>query len=261
MAPLVFAGSSPQTLEQQISTAVWRSWLTSEPDLHRAGSYAGLVRLERHAADQCLGSLIRLAQADGECSDLALLAVLHQLARRARAIACSLRDLDPDIDRIVAVELVRQVLELPAQGRKAYAVRLAHATQDAILRDLQPMRLRGCRDRLVLIDSALPGLEDAAPIRSAVNPVEAASREFRDLLGWARRRRLITPLQIALIDELVEVAIVLDCAGGPKPRTIFSVQVMERVAQRRGMSVRTIQRQRDRALEALRAAAPEYVAA
>lgn len=261
MAPLVLAGSTPQTLEQQITPAVWGSWLASEPRLCCVGSFAGLGRLERSVADECLGSLIRLAQADGDHSDLALLAVLHQLARRARAIACSLRDLDPDIDRIVAVELVRQILELPAQGRKAYAVRLAHATQDAILRDLQPMRLRGSRDRLVLVDSALPGLEDAAPVHSTVNPVEAASREFRNLLGWARSQRLITPLQIALLDELLEVAIVVDGAGGPKPRTVFSVQVMERVARRRGVSVRTIQRQRDRALEALRAAVPDYVAA
>jgi hypothetical protein len=209
-------------------------------------------------ADAVLGCLIRLAAVDGGDDTDAVVVVLHLLWPGAARIAAKFRHLSPDPEALVLGELAIQIRRFPfARRTRAHAANLLMDTQAAVWRELRPYRTdRPGRPAEKLVDPlddakdaaaefGRPGLLD----QPHTDPANSDDLDLVDMLLWAQRTGAVDPVDLAVLVEL-EYA-----------RELPNVSPQRYVAQARGWTVRTVQRRRDRALDALRACSSDYLAA
>ncbi|MEO6628143.1 MAG: hypothetical protein ABIP03_06185, partial [Aquihabitans sp.] len=196
---------------------------------------------------------------------LAGIAVVHQLNGKVRRLIASLGDQSDDIEAIVIGALWERVRAFPWQRRRrAYAANLMLDTKTSVMAFLQPGRTRRGPEPVAFIESTTC-LEALAELRACGWPDNescgAGGNDLADLLAWAQLRRVIPDADVALLLQLVEAG--REVAELESPRTLRGVcsdAALRRVAQRRGVSTKTILRQRNRAVAALRAQAPLYLA-
>lgn len=205
-------------------------------------------------ADAVLGALVRLAASRGGADSDATLVVLHLLQPGVSRLARRFRHLHVDAEAFVLGELAIQIRKFPFERRtRAHAANLLMDTQAAIWVELRPYRTdQPNRPAEMLIDCVqggrlVPGrsnLDGAYTDRTGSDDLDLV-----DMLLWAQRTGAVDAVDVAVLVEL-EYA-----------RELPEVSPQKHVAQARGWTVRTVQRRRDRALEALRACADAYIAA
>jgi hypothetical protein len=209
-------------------------------------------------ADAVLGALVRLAAAAGGDDADAAVVLLHLLWPGAARVAGKFRHLSPDPEALVLGELAIQIRRFPFERRtRAHAANLLMDTQAAVWRELRPYRTdRPGRPAEKLVDPlddakdadadfGEPGLLD----RPHTDPADSDDLDLVDMLLWAQRTGAVDPVDLAVLVEL-EYA-----------RELADVSPQKFVAQARGWTVRTVQRRRDRGLDALRACSGAYLAA
>ncbi len=265
MTPLGHVGVTTDELNDMVEGKVWERWLIAEPSLAVVGSLGDLHELRGLATDGPLGALVRLAARDGGDDQLAGIAVVHQLNGGVRRLIASLGDQSDDIEAIVIGALWERVRAFPWQRRRrAYAANLMLDTKTSVMAFLQPGRTRRGPEPVAFIESTtcLEALAQLPACRWPDNEsCGAGGNDLADLLAWAQLRRVIPDADVALLLQLVEAG--REVAELESPRTLRGVcsdAALRRVAQRRGVSTKTILRQRNRAVAALRAQAPLYLA-
>ena len=230
--------------------AVWSQVpaLASLATIHQLRDWTARGHPER--ADGVLGALVGLAAAHGGNDDDAALVVLHLLEPGATQVARRFRHLLADPESFVLGELAIQIRTFPFERRtRAHAANLLMDTQKAIWTELRPYRTDlPNRPAEKLVDPLATSREvlwaNTYTDRSSSDDVDLV-----DMLLWAQRTGAVDAVDVAVLVEL-EYA-----------RELSETSPQKHVAQSRGWTVRTVQRRRDRALEALRSCAGAYIAA
>ena len=251
-------------------------WAAAEPALAGIGTVGELAEIVHNGgdparADELLGALVRLAAVDGGNEEDAALLVAHLLGNGSRKLALQLRDLSADIDDLLAGELWLQIRAFPwRRRRRAYAKSLLLDTRLAVLAELRPYRNRAGLSRVLLVDPVVNAAEDGAKgdcssllDRPCLDPHAGDESSLLDLLEWAQRTGVIDRADAALLIELMLAAdgaraADQDAAAG---RGLNRAKEISAVAARHGVHEKTIWRRRARALDALRDARGQYVAA
>jgi hypothetical protein len=245
-------GSWPALVARLDASAVSASWGVLEPRLAGLDSVADLARVTaRDAAPEdreaVFDGLVSLAAVSGAGDTDAALVATHLLIPGARTVAYRLtrllrgghHDLAARMPEFVIGELMSQIRAFPVQRRgHRCAARLLWATHDAVQRELA-MHIGGVE---------LP-MEPSILLAHADRPSACAADDVDvwGFLAWAVQRAVLAAADAALLRDLATTA----AAEGPGARL--------RVAQRHGVSERTVRRRRDRALAALRSARDDYL--
>jgi hypothetical protein len=170
--------------------------------------------------------------------------ILHLLSPGVHAMAARYHGLSPDLTATIVSELAARIVSFPwRRRRRAVAANLLLDTRSAILRELCPRRARGSHggeDIPVPPDDAIWRTQDQVLSR----PVD--DLDLKDLLAWAAREGVARAEDLDLLLELATYR-----AHVRAPRL--------HAATARGVSEKTIRRQRDRAVEALRQARQQYL--
>ncbi|WP_310961341.1 hypothetical protein [Nocardioides terrisoli] len=235
---------------------MWERWVSAEPELAPYDGLAEVHSLRGADADGPLGALVRLAAYDGGDDELAAYAVVHQLEAGARCLMHGLADTCQDSDATVLSCLWIRIRTFPWQRRRrAYAANILRDTRAQAVKLLCPQRsIRELHfrdqdgwDEFVRPVLSTPGVADAAI-------------ELADLLGWARRSRVIGRAEMEFLVELLAAAESFEDQQRPAMRKGVCPQAVTRqLAERRGVCPKTISRERDRILARLRDAVPRYL--
>lgn len=224
------------------STDTVSRWAAAQPSLAGLSNVSELLEAwaDPPRTNRVLLGLVHLAAADLDRDDDALLILLHLLSRLVYRLARELRDLSPDITVIVLGELTCQIRAYRWRTRMGSVVaNLRRDTKRAILADLRPSdRYHPERVEQLTWDGTAP--EPSAEHTEDIDVV--------DLLLWAVAAG-VSPQDVALL-------IALECA---RDRQI--PQADRAVAAAHQITDRTLYRRRERALSALRAMTPDYLAA
>lgn len=262
MGPLDYLGISAEELHHRVDEVVWLRWQEAEPALRTLRSLGELRELRGPAADRRLGALVRLAAVDGGNDRLAAVAVAHQLGGEARGIAISLRDLSHDIDALVMSSLWVEICQFPWQRRShAFATGVLRSTRRSVLRQLvgTPFERRRVLSAApeTLAELRLPhAVEDPGDLLEH----RSADEELTEFLTWCAASGRAHGGDAALVTELLAAARRTDEAVAPHARHgVCSLAAVRVVAERRGVSTKSMIRQRDRALARLRRAASAYL--
>lgn len=238
----------------------WRRWSAAQPDLAQVGSACALGevvtdRAQQARANELLLALVRVGSVDGGVDKSAATFMASLLVPGGDRIIRSLRSLGPDVDAVVGGQLWLQVREYPWRCRpRAVAKNALMETRRAVLKDYGATTAR--RAALVLL--APPDLTEALDRRCvdvAEHPV--ADLALLELLAWARARGVLELRDATLLWELV-LAATEDETAAASPvglaRGVSSIRAGVSVAAARGVTTRTVHRQRDRAVDLLRSA-------
>jgi len=192
-------------------------------------------------ADQVIGSLVRLAAADGSDDPDALLVLLHLLSGGVHTLAARLGHLADHIVSVIVGELTCQIRRYPWQRRtRAHASNLLLDTKQALLRGELRHRVRD-HSALVLMDPHTLARRDHP------TPPPEDDVDVVDLLLWAGGHG-VAPLE--------DLLMLLDL----ERRRGYGTASRHCVARDLGINERTVRRRRDRALTALRRASNDYLA-
>jgi hypothetical protein len=218
--------------------------LTGVDELMRA--WADPARTHSIAA-----GLIRLAAADGGRDDDALLLLLHLLSGVVWRLTAQLADLSPDITALVLSELTCQIRSYRWHARPGGLVtNLEWDTRRAVLAELRPSD-RYHPDRVEqLTDNGIVYPTHCLAFADPNTDQDEDDLDLVDLLLWAAAAAGVDEGDLRLLLES-------ECA----PRGQRGGRADERVAQSHGITRRHLLRRRQRALTALRAVAPAYLAA
>jgi len=261
MGPLDHLDVTAEELAELVAGEAWDRWLRAEPSLAVLGSLPDLRHRRGREADQLLGALVRLAAKDGGDDELAARAVVHQVGFDAQRIAYDLRDLGPDVDAIVLASLWIEIRTFPWRRRtRAYATSLRHATRRSALWHL----LFKESDRKLVQLRPPEQITDIARVAVPGEPAGLTGTESRqelvEYLNWCLGTGWITDDDATLMLELVLAGWETAEAGVLRLRRgACSMYAIEVVASRRGVSGKTIVRERDRVLTLLRAAVVDYL--
>ena len=267
MGPIGCLGISPAELNEQVSAGVWDRWVATEPTLGALTSLDELHALRGQQADAPLGALVRLAAEDGGDDQLAGIAVAHQLAGGTRSLAYSLRDLSDDIDAVVMGALWAEIRSFPWRRRThAFAASLMLDTRASVVGLLLPGYTRRGPEPVIWVDPQSPITErligpDASCACTSRPACEEAALELVELLDWALAAQVIRTGDARLLLDLIAAG--EEVADQDTPQTLrgaCSQAAVLRVAERRGVSGKTVMRQRDRVLAVLRDSAAAYLA-
>jgi len=260
MGPLDHLDVTADELAALVRGEVWQRWVAAEPALASLGSLSDLRELRGRQADQLLGALVRLAAKDGGDDELAAMAVAHQVASEALGVAVELCDLGPDVDHVVLTSLWIEIRTFPSRRRtRAYATSLRRTTRRSALRYL----LYRSSDRARLVMRPPEDITEGA-VHAVPEPPEGATaaqsrRELVEYLEWCVYADWITRDDAALMLEIVAAGWQTADKGVLRlKRGVCSLHAVEVVAERRGLSTKTIIRERDRIMAALRAAAADF---
>jgi hypothetical protein len=247
-------------------------WAMAEPALSGINCVDDLATVvhDRQAparSDAVLGTLVRMAAADGGDDEDAALLVAHLLGNGATSLAVKLRDLSRDIDEVIAGALWIKIRTFPWRRRtRAFAKSLLLDTRAAVLAELCPYRGRAGANRVVLRE---PQLAESAP-RGANTVISLVAsdigcntvRELVDLLEWAQASGALGGQDVALLLDLVAAAHRTDDELDQVQRRGLNIAAEVRlVAAWWGVNEKTVRRRRDRALGALREVRDDYFAA
>jgi hypothetical protein len=242
-------GSWPALAARLDDDAVLVRWAETEPDLAGLTTVAELLAVcsEDGGSDRAnvvLAALVRLAAADGDRDDDALLLTLHLLSGLVWTMAAQFKDLSADIVAVVVGELACQIRLYPWRRRPhAVAANLRAETRRAVLSELRP-RCRRHPDRGEFL--TLDG--DVTQLASATAGDQEEDVDVVDLLQWAVRSGV----------DAADVALLIATECG---RDLRKRSADQRVAAAHGITTRTLYRRRHRTLTALRNVAPRYLGA
>ena len=204
--------------------------------------------------DTLMLALLQLAAVDGEDQDDAVLAVLHAVA--ASATRLSRRGFAEDL---VLGQLAIQIRTYPWRTRRrAVAGNLLRDTENALCYEVYAVRMRTRRSAQpiteVPVDMRPCHEENGSPAALAEDTAALETGDTNDgdldlidLLMWAERTGIVNARDLSM---LVQYHCGRDTTGAGH----------EHVARMFGVNVRTSKRRCTAALDALRAAAPEYLA-
>lgn len=268
MGPIKWLGISPTELGELISRGSWARWVAAEPPLDAIDSLEELHALRGQQADAPLGALVRLAARDGGDDQLAGIAVAHQLQGGTQRLAYSMRDLSSDIDAVVMGALWAEIRSFPWRRRThAFAASLMLDTRASVVKLLIPGYTRSGPEPVIFVDPQSSNTErliGPAEVSSCSGPrssCEEAALELADLLDWALMTGVIGTTDAQLLLDLTAAGD--DVADQDTPqmrRGVCSQAAVQLVADQRGVCGKTVIRQRDRALTALRNASAAYFA-
>jgi hypothetical protein len=242
-------GSWPALAARLDDDAVLARWAETEPDLAGLTTVAELLAVwsedgRSGRANVVLAALVRLAAADGDRDDDALLLTLHLLSGLVWTMAAQFEDLSADIVAVVVGELACQIRLYPWRRRPhAVAANLRAETRRAVLSELRP-RCRRHPDRGEFL--TLDG--DVTRVASATAGDQEEDVDVVDLLQWAVRSGV----------DAADVALLIATECG---RDLRKRSADQRVAAAHGITTRTLYRRRHRTLTALRNVAPRYLGA
>lgn len=230
-------------------------WGTVEPALAGLTSVAELAAAvamgaDPDHADAVIGALVRLAAADGEGDQDALLLLLHLLSDWVIPLATQLRDLGPEMVGVVVGELTCQILAYPWRSRScAHAYGLKLDTRHAVLSEFRPSTPRR-RHRAECVLAPMTTDWEMLPLGQGITPPgDDQDVDLDDLLVWAARHGV----------GLDDIALLVRTE---RARADSSVKASDDVvAAEQGVALRTLYRRRARTLSELRVAARDYLAA
>jgi hypothetical protein len=207
-------------------------------------------------SDEVLAALVRMAATDGGGEPDAVLLVLHLLSPGVKAMAARYAGLSPDLMAAIVSELAARIAAFPWRRRhRAVAANLLLDTRAAILRELRPRQSRGFSggEELPLDPAEIYAHLEDRVIRGDVDDVRDPAQsddgpDLRELLSWALRGGVARHEDLRLLLELETAR-----EHVRAPRLV--------VAAAHGISEKTVRRRRDRALNALRQARSQYLAA
>ena len=265
MRSIASLGISPAELNEQVAGRVWARWVEAEPALLGIAGLDALHGLRGRAADDPLGALVRLAAKDGRDEQLTAVAVVHQMEGGVRRLVNNLRDLSDDIEAVVVGALWAEVRSFPWRRRtRAFAASLLFDTRAAVIEVLLPGRTRGGPEPVVFLDPQLLLAGSLHPVSCTWDtsaPCEQSAEELLELIDWALAGHVIDREDSVLLLDLVAAG--EEVADGDTPRTLrgtTSQAAVLRVAERRGVSGKTVMRHRDRVVASLRQATSQYLA-
>jgi len=244
------------------ASGAWCRWTRAQPVLAQVGSAVDLCqvvtdRAEPAAANDLLMALVRVGSVDGGVDETAATFVAALLAPGGDRIIRSLSSLGPDIDAMVAGQLWLQVRAYPWRCRpRAVAKNTLMETRRAVLADYGATTA----GRAALVPLAPPELIEAVDRCGAdVSDQLVADLALLELLAWARARGVLERGHAALLWELVMAACDEETALVPSSlaRGVGSKQSV-RVAAARGVTARTVSRQRAHAVAQLRLARADF---
>lgn len=236
----------------------WGRWVTAQPVLAQVSSAYSLGEVVGHQAqparaNELLLALVRVGSVDGGVDESAATFVASLLVPGGNRIIRSLTSLGPEVDDVVGGQLWLQVREYPWRTRpRAVAKNTLMETRRAVLADYGATTAR----RAALVPLAPSDLVEVVEQRcGAVAGAAVADLALQRLLIWARARGVLQACDASLLWELVLAGDPWAAAAGPagRARGVTSVQANVSVAAARGVSCRTVERQRDRVVGLLRA--------
>ncbi len=235
-------------------------WAQRHPHLEQIGSIQQLLswrdQQDPATCNAALAALVWWASTEGGNDEQAVLVVLHLLAPGVSKLTHLLRSLcGPDTEALVIGELTAQILAFPWQRRThAVAANLLLDTRAGLLREWLPSRRAG-QPRLREVPCDPNGRLLAQARQQECGKEEPT---LTQMIHWARRCGLIdgeeAKVLVALADQPRSTSPVLSRAQRAEQRPEL------RVAAVNGVSVRTIERRKARALSALRNSRSHFLA-
>jgi hypothetical protein len=260
-------GESRTELVARLDTAdTFTRWVQLVPELAAEGTVSSVAEVlaalepgtERTRWDGLLLALLQLAAVDGADQADAVFVVLQAVAAGAarllrRSTTPSRRGARPDFtEGLVLGQLTIQIRSYPWRTRtRAVAANLLLDTEHALCREVYAARFKTRRRAEPVVERPVDMRRsvDATPVYDEVGPdvADAAGLELVDLLMWAERTGVVAARDLSM---LVEYHYARELTGAGH----------EHVARTFGVNVRTSKRRVAAALEALQAAAPQYLA-
>ncbi len=247
--------------EQQADTidacGRWGRWVAAQPALAEVSSAYALGEVvtdqaQPARANELLLALVRVGSVDGGVDETAATFVASLLVPGGNRIIRSLTSLGPDVDDVVGGQLWLQVRDYPWRTRpRAVAKNALMETRRAVLADYGATTAR----RATLVPVAPSDLVEAVEQRCiSVTGWPVADLALLQLLIWARARGVLESRDAALLWELVLAGDEQAAAAVPAglARGVSSVHANVSVAAARGVTCRTVERQRDRVVDLLR---------
>lgn len=196
--------------------------------------------------DDLLGALLQLAAVDGGDQPDAVLAVLHAVAGGASRLVR--RGFE---EGLVLGQLTIQIRTYPWRTRRrAVAANLLLDTEHALCREMNSARMQTRRRACPVTETPVdmrPYGDDPGPYDELVPDPAGDDLDLVDLLLWAERSGVVDARDLSMLLEY-HYAREFDGAGH------------EHVARVFGVNLRTSKRRCAAALQALQAAAPQYLA-
>jgi hypothetical protein len=201
-------------------------------------------------ADDILGALVGRAAIEGGGDDDALLLTMHLLSDWVWPLAVQLRDLGTGMVAVIVSELTCQIRTYPWRVRtRAVAARLRWDTRSAVLAEFRPSTPQHRHRAEHVLDPRSPEWEATPLGRVAAAVDDDQDIELVDLLLWAAR---------AGVDE-TDIALLVRTEQARADSSLKASDDL--VAAEFGLPRRTFFRHRARALDAVRAASRDYLAA
>ncbi len=201
-------------------------------------------------ADDILGALVGRAAVNGGGDDDALLLTVHLLSDWVWPLAMQLRDLGTGMVAVIVSELTCQLRTYPWRNRtRAVAASLRWDTRSAVLAEFRPSTPQHRHQAEHVLDPMSPEWEATPLGRIAAAVEDDEDIDLVDLLLWAAR---------AGVDE-TDIALLVRTEQARADSGLKASDDV--VAAEFGLPRRTFFRHRARALEAVRAASRDYLAA
>lgn len=228
-------------------------WAAAQPalaNLHTIDELPAWRRSGNPARDDAvIGALVHLAATAGHDDPDAVLVLLHLLDGGAARITQRFANLcGTDTDGMVLGELTVQIRKYPLHRRtRAYAANLLMDTQAALWREIRPYRETKAGRVWILAADPTNLHNDLSDIPTEE---DEDGLELLDVLMWAERTGVVNADDVALLLALADPA---HADSDERPE--------KTLATHRGVSIRTVERHRARAVTALRHASEAYLAA
>lgn len=260
MPPITQLGTTRTELVDRIGGEIWLRWSDSEPLLRRFRCFDDIAKLRGEEADAALGALLRLAGRHGGDDELATVACCHQVAPLLRRVAIATHAPGEDVDHLVLAAAWIAIRSYAwSEKNHGHATRLMFETRALVNCWLHPTCDRHWFNHEQLVDPLEDGLLLEPGGRHAANPQIESWCELRDVLDWAASRRVISGEDVLLLIDLLEAEDNMP-RQSLRPGTCAKAAVAA-VAMSRGVSARTVTRNRDRIVAALRRHAASYLEA
>lgn len=258
-----FLGRWQQLAQLADAAGWWRGWIAAQPVLGQVASACAVGEAveDRDApgrANELLLGLVRVGSVDGGVDERAATFVASLLVPGGNRIVCDLSSLGPDVDAVVAGALWLQVRQYPWRRRpRAVARNTLMDTRRAVLAEFGATTGR----RPALVPVAPLELTEAVDRRGGEGGggQVVADLALLRLLVWAQAGGLLGRGDAALLWELVLAGTDPQTAVAPAGgiRGVGSPETV-RVAAARGVSARTVRRERDRVVRRLRRVAGDF---
>ena len=241
----------------------WGRWMDGQPALAAAGSAAELGRLVRDRSDPArantfLLALVQVGSVDGGVDEVAATFVASLLVPGGDRMVRSLWSLGGEVEQIVAGQLWIQIRVYPWRTRpRAVAKNALMETRRAVLADFGASTAIS----VPLVPLPPPEMAEAIEQRAADLTAEPSpDLVLLNVLVWARAHGVLTAAAATLLWDLVVLASDSLQRSAPEgmARGTGSLDAATRAADARGLAPRSVRRQRDRAVSALRLVQDDY---